>query len=107
MIRNYLKVGARNLWKNKVFSLINIAGLAIGLCCFLLIAIYVLDELSYDRYNKNADRICRANADILFGGNDLRIPQTSDMMGAALAADFPEVESYTRVFTNSGNKLVK
>lgn len=107
MFKNYLKVAFRNLWKNKMFSLINIVGLAIGLCCFLLIAVYVLDELSYDRFYKNSDRIYRINADIRFGGTELHMPQTSDMMGASLKKDYPEVEEYTRIYNSNGNKLIK
>lgn len=107
MIKNYLKVAVRNLWKNKTFSLINIIGLATGLCCFLLISIYVLDELNYDRYNKNVDRIFRISSYVKFGGDEQRISQTSDMMGAALKKDYPEVEEYTRVFNNDGSKLIK
>ena len=52
MIKNYLKIAWRNILRNKVFSFVNIAGLAIGLSCFTLIALYVVDELSYDRYNE-------------------------------------------------------
>ena len=107
MFRNYFKVAIRNLWKNKTFSIINIVGLAIGLCCFLLIAIYVIDEASYDRFHKNASRIYRINSDIRFGGDEMKITQTSDMMGSTLRKDYPEVEEYTRVFTNSGSKLIK
>lgn len=90
-----------------MFSFINILGLATGLCCFLLIAVYVLDELSYDRFYKNADRIYRINSDIKFGGNDLHMPVTSDIMGAALKNDYPEVEEYTRIYNSTGSKLVK
>ena len=107
MFRNYFKVAIRNLWKNKTFSIINIVGLAIGLCCFLLIAIYVIDEASYDRFHKNASSIYRINSDIRFGGDEMKITQTSDMMGSTLRKDYPEVEEYTRVFTNSGSKLIK
>lgn len=107
MFKNYFKVAIRNLWKNKTFSLINIVGLAIGLSCFLLIAVYVMDELSYDRFHKSANRIYRINSDIRFGGNELHIPHTSDMMGGILKKDYPEIETYTRLFTNSGSKLVK
>ncbi|WP_226998995.1 hypothetical protein [Flavisolibacter tropicus] len=84
MLKNYIKVALRNLIKNKAFSIINITGLACGLACFLLIAIYVLDEISYDRFNQNAERIYRINSDIRFGGTDLHLPVTSDMMGATL-----------------------
>ena len=107
MFKNYLKIALRNLWKNKVFSIINIAGLAIGLCCFLLIAIYVLDELSYDRHFPQADRTYRINSEIRFGGNEMRIPQTSDMMGSLLRKDYAEVEQYTRVYASSGSKHVR
>jgi putative ABC transport system permease protein len=107
MLRNYLKIAIRNLWKNKTFSFINIAGLAIGLSCFLLIALYVLDELSFDKYNANADRIYRINSDIRFGGADLHMPVTSDMMGQLLKKDYPQVEQYTRLYSFNGDKLVK
>jgi putative ABC transport system permease protein len=107
MLRNYLKIAIRNLWKNKTFSFINIAGLAIGLGCFLLIALYVLDELSFDKYNANADRIYRINSDIRFGGADLHMPVTSDMMGQILRKDYPQVEQYTRLYTFNGDKLIK
>jgi putative ABC transport system permease protein len=66
MFTNYLKIAWRSLLKNKGFSIINIVGLAIGLSCFLLIALYVVDELSYDRFYPNADRIYRVDADIKF-----------------------------------------
>jgi putative ABC transport system permease protein len=107
MFRNYLKIAVRNLWKNKTFSFINIAGLAIGLSCFLLIALYVLDELSFDNYNANADRIYRINSDIRFGGADLHMPVTSDMMGQILKKDYPQVEQYTRLYSFNGDKLIK
>lgn len=107
MFKNYLKVALRNLWKQKTFSAINIIGLATGLCCFLLIALYVIDELSYDKYNDKADRIYRINSDILFGGANLHFTQTSDMMGEALKKDYPQVEEYTRIYNNNGNKLIK
>src|SRR5215212_9699573 len=106
MVKNYLKIAWRNLVKNKTFSIINIAGLAIGLSCFLLIALYVLDELSFDRFNKKSDRIYRINSDIKFGGSDLRLPVASDMMGQVLKKDYPEVEQYTRIY-GQGGLLIK
>jgi putative ABC transport system permease protein len=107
MIKNYLKIAWRNLLKNKTFSLINIAGLASGLACFILIALYVADELSYDRYNEKASRIYRINSDIVFGGNKLHMAVTADPMGAIMKKDYPEVEQYTRIYGSSGAKLVK
>ena len=107
MLRNYLKIAWRNLVKNKAYSVINITGLAIGLACFLLIALYVMDELSYDRFYPNADRIYRINSDIKFGGANLHMAVTSDMMGQLLKKDYPQVEQYTRIYTFSGDKLIK
>jgi len=107
MFRNYLKIALRNLWKQKAFSAINIIGLAVGLCCFLLISMYVLDELSFDKYNQKAERIYRINSDIIFGGNALHLPVSSDMMGAILKKDYPQVEEYTRIYASNGSKLVK
>ena len=104
MFRNFIKVTLRNLWKNKIFSVINVVGLAIGLCCFMLISLYVVEELSYDRHHKAADRIYRINSDIRFGGNEIHVTQTSDMMGAALRKDYPEVEEYTRIYSSNGNR---
>ena len=107
MIKNFLKIAWRNLVKNKSYSIINITGLAIGLACFLLIALYVMDELSYDRFYPNADRIYRVNSDIHFGGADLHMPVTSDMMGELLKKDYPQVENYTRIYSFVGPKLIK
>jgi putative ABC transport system permease protein len=107
MLKNYLKIGWRNLLKNKTFSLINIIGLAIGLSCFILISLFVLDELSFDRFNANADRIYRVNSDLIFNGSELRLPVASDMMGSTLKKDYPQVEEFTRVFTSNGSKLIR
>src|SRR6266511_2105864 len=105
MFKNYLKIAWRNLIKNKVFSFINVAGLAIGLSCFLLITLYVMDELSFYKYNDKAEQIYRVNS--RFGSAGLLSPLTSDMMGQLLKKDYPEVENYTRIFTFAGSKLVK
>ena len=107
MFKNYFKIAWRNLVKNKTFSLINIIGLASGLACFILIALYVTDELSYDRFNEKAGRIYRINSDIVFGGNKLHLAVASDPMGAALKKDYPQVEEFVRFFTSSGSKLIK
>lgn len=107
MIKNFLKIAWRNLVKNKAYSFINITGLAIGLSCFLLIALYVMDELSYDRFYPDADRIYRIHSDIRFGGANLHMPVTSDMMGQILKKDYPQIENYTRIYTFSGNKLIR
>jgi len=107
MFKNYIKISWRNLVRNRIFSIINITGLAIGLSCFLLIALYVMDELNYDRHFENANRIYRINSDIRFGGDNLHMALTSDMMGQLLKKDYPQVEEFTRIFTFNGEKLIK
>jgi putative ABC transport system permease protein len=107
MLKSYLIIAWRNLIRNKTFSIINIVGLAIGLACFVMISLYVLDELSYDRFNVNADRIYRINSDIRFGGGELHASVSSDMTGQLLKKDYPQVEQYTRIYNSSGYKLIK
>ncbi|MEP7110119.1 MAG: ABC transporter permease [Ferruginibacter sp.] len=107
MLKNYFKITWRNLLRNKTFSFINIAGLAIGLGCFLLITLYVTDELSYDRYNEKAGRIYRIDTDIRLGGTDLKLAVCSDPMGATLKKDYPQVEQFVRFYNSNGSKLIK
>jgi putative ABC transport system permease protein len=107
MIKNYMKVAWRNLIKNKVFSLINIVGLATGLTCFILITLYVSDEISYDRFNEKADRIYRINSFIKLGGSELRLAVSSDPMGAVLKKDFPQVEEFVRFYNSNGSKSIR
>ena len=106
MLRNYLKTAFRNLWKSKGFSAINIIGLAIGLATCLLILIFVMDELGYDRYNVKADRIYRLDGDIKFGGNHFNLAVAPAPAGPAVRRDYPEVETEMR-FRGQGGRLVK
>ena len=106
MLRNYLKTALRSLWKSKGFSAINIVGLAIGLATCLLILIFVMDELSYDRYNVKADRIYRLDGDIKFGGNHFILAVAPAPAGPAVRRDYPEVEKEVR-FRMQGGRLVK
>ena len=107
MIRNYLKTALRNLLKNKGFTLINVFGLALGLATCLLIVFYVADELSYDRYNVNAELIYRVNNDIKFGGTEGSYAIAPSPAAAALKADFPEIEAVTRFRNVGGNQVRK
>jgi len=106
MLKNYFKVAFRSLWKNKGYSAINIFGLAIGIGTCLLISLYVLDELSYDKFNKNASRIYRIDADIKFGGDEQKLAVCPDPMAFTMVKDYPEVENAVR-FRNYGPSLVK
>ena len=97
MFKNYLKVALRNLWKSKGFSAINIIGLAAGLGVCLLIVLYVADEWSYDRYNKNADRIYRLDADIYFNGTQFTSSISPKPLAFTLAKECPQVEQMVRI----------
>jgi putative ABC transport system permease protein len=90
MLKNYIKIALRNLIKQKSYSLINIAGLAIGLTCAILILLYVQFELSYDRFHDNADRVYRITW--MSGNPQTRTPHP---MALAMAQDFPEVTEAT------------
>ncbi len=107
MIRNYIKTAFRNLLKNKGFTAINVLGLALGLATCLLIVFYVFDELSFDRYNVNADRIYRINNDVKFGGNEGSYSESPAPTAAALKVDFPEIEQVTRFRQRGGNQVKK
>jgi len=107
MFKTYLKTAWRSLLKNKVNAFINITGLAIGLACFLMITLYVINELSYDSFYPDKDQIYRVNTDFKFGGSDMHMAQTSDIMGPALKKDYPQVENYTRIYNNDGAKLIQ
>ncbi|GGA98087.1 ABC transporter permease [Puia dinghuensis] len=106
MLQNYLKVALRNLWKSKGFSAINIIGLAAGLGVCLLIVLYVIDELSYDKYNLKADRIYRIDADIYFNNTGFLAAVTPKPMALTLVKEYPQVEQMVR--TNyQGDIMVK
>ncbi len=106
MLKNYLKIAWRTLRKQQGFTFINVFGLAIGLACCMLIMLYVLDELSYDRYNAKADRIYRINTDVKFGGTDSRMAVSADPLGPTLKQDYPQVEQFVRLHQR-GTWLVK
>jgi len=98
MIKNYFKTAWRNLWKNKTFSFINIAGLAIGMAACLLILQYVSFKLSYDQFNKNAADIYRVYNDRYQNGKLIQHGTiTYSAIGKALQDDYPEVINHARV----------
>jgi len=99
MIKNYFKTAWRNLIRAKAFSAINIMGLAIGLTAFLLLALYIKDELGYDRFHEHGDRIYRVSREFLSddGSTSLHLAQVAPPYGPLIAQDFPEVERVVRL----------
>lgn len=108
MIRNYLKVAARNLLKHKAYSAINILGLAVGIAASVLIGLYVLDELSYDRFHDKADRIYRVVADWSNEG-DSAIHQlgTPSLLAKTLRDMYPQAETVTQMSGRIDEIIVK
>jgi putative ABC transport system permease protein len=106
MFRNYLKIAFRSLRKSKGFTALNIIGLAAGLGVCLLIVLYVTDELSYDRYNVNADRIYRIDEDSYINNTRFDAVTVSKFLGPTLVASYPKIQQMVR-FRNPGNQLVR
>lgn len=107
MLSNYLKIAYRNLIKHTSYSIINILGLSFGMTCFILISLYVVDELSFDSYHENADRVYRVvSVKPDASGKDVKIASTSFNASTALLAEVPEVEKASKVFS-WGRVLIK
>ncbi len=99
MFKNDLIFSIKNILRFNTYSLINIFGLAIGLASFILIALYVYDELSYDKYHTKSDRIYRVTSELDFNGTGEESSSQPFPLGPSLTKDYPEyVESYVRFF---------
>ena len=98
MLKNYFKIAWRNLMKNKVFSFINIFGLTVGLVSFLLIALYVFDELTFDRFHKNVDNIYRIiETQTTPEGKETRIAGAPSQLAEKAKSDLPEIKDVARI----------
>jgi putative ABC transport system permease protein len=106
MIKNYLKIALRNFQRHKGYSFINIAGFSVGMAVCLMILIYVRHELSYDKYNKDVERIFRITQDIRTQTSNRVFAAVSPMVAPTLKAEYPQVENAARVL-RTGPRLVK
>jgi putative ABC transport system permease protein len=108
MLYNYLKIAYRSLLKYKFISLINVSGLAIGFTCCLLIVGYILNEISYDRKNPEADQIYRVTRTFHSdkGVVSLKLASVAPPFGPLLVNDFPDIQKMTRVLA-LGNSAMK
>ncbi|MDN3551101.1 ABC transporter permease [Mucilaginibacter aquaedulcis] len=102
MFKSYFKTAIRSLLKNKTFSVINIAGLAMGTLCCLYIVLFVAHQYSYDKHYRNAGDIYRVTTTINNTGDKHTIATSSPPIVPAMKADFPEVVQYTRVIPTLG-----
>ncbi len=98
MIKHYLLVAWRNLVRQKTYAFLNIAGLAIGLGCFIIIMLWVQHELSYDKHNENYENLYRVGIDIKIGDQEGKGTSTSGSMAGPLVEDYPEVLAAARIY---------
>jgi len=97
MLKNYFKTAFRNIWKNKIFSFINIFGLAIGLACCILMFLFISNELSYDKFNVHAGNIYRVTS--IADGTDgkINLAVTPSPWAPLMQQEYPEIKKYTRL----------
>jgi putative ABC transport system permease protein len=98
MIRNFIRVAFRNLGKQRFYTLLNVVGLSIGIACFVMITLYVVDELSYDRFHQQAEQTYRVAIKGELSGQDIDVAVTCPPMAEALVQEYPEVERSTRLY---------
>lgn len=97
MLKNYIIIAIRNLFRQKMYSVINILGLAVGLACSIIIFLYVVNELSYDKYNANSERIYRIVMKGKIHEQKLNAAITPALMAGAMLQEIPEVEQVARI----------
>jgi putative ABC transport system permease protein len=97
MLRNFLKISIRNLVRNKTYSIINILGLSIGMACSIIIFLFIVDEVSYDRYHDNANNIYRVGIDASMQGNQMNAFITGSPLGRTFVSEVPEVIKSARI----------
>ena len=97
MLRNYFKVAVRNILKHKFYSAINVLGMTIGVTACILIVLYVVDELSYDRFHEKSDRMYQVGLHGKIGGQEVRTANTCPPLWRAMADEIPDVEATTRI----------
>lgn len=105
MGRHYLKIAWRNIKRNKGYSFLNISGISIGLAAFWLIALYVADELSYDKFFSNSEQIFRVVQHSNWDNGKMDIALTSSPFAVALKNKFPEVEEAVRINIEGGDLI--
>ncbi|MCF8223291.1 MAG: ABC transporter permease [Bacteroidales bacterium] len=106
MFRSLLKHSIKSFRKQKGYVFINIIGLTLGIATSLLISLYVLNELSYDKYNEKKDRIHKLILNGKIGGQEVRVTATAAIIGPTIAKDYPEVESFCRM-NSLGNTVLR
>ncbi len=104
MFKNYFKIALRNLLRHKGYSVINMAGLAVGMVCCILIGLYIEDELSFDRFHKNVDRLFVITGEHPVPGRTLATPYS---LASTLQASMPEIEQTARVWEGEALPVIR
>jgi len=99
MLKSYIKIAWRNLSKNRLYSLVNIGGLTVGIACCILIGLYLANELSYDRFHRNADRLVRVTTEYTVNGALTLEGFCPKPAGPQLAGAFPAIASFVRLLS--------
>ncbi|CCH51933.1 protein of unknown function DUF214 [Fibrisoma limi BUZ 3] len=107
MLSNYLKIAFRQLWRNRLFSLLNIVGLTVGLAVSTFIALYVWHEFHYDRFHPFADRTYRILSVATYGGDEVTFPGLQEAFGREAKRQLPEVEQAVRFSGGFGPTLLQ
>ena len=100
MLSNYLTIALRNFRRQPIYTLLNIAGLTVGIAAALLIMLFITEESRFDTYHEKADRIYRVSADITEPDNAFKWAVTQSPLAMQLKEDYPEVEQYVRFIPN-------
>jgi putative ABC transport system permease protein len=106
MFQNYIKVALRNLSRNKLHSLLNITGLTFGLTCFLILGLYVFDEVTYDHHHTNADRICRVIKHRKSPDEEVKVAGASYKLAEESKKSIGEIENTARI-TQGGRDMLE
>ena len=106
MLKNYIIIALRNIGRQKIYSVINIGGLAIGIACSILLGLYILNELSYDKFHENAPRIVKASMEYEMEGTIGEVGSTPTALLPSMQDKFPEVKTGVRLFYPSMFKPV-
>ena len=101
MVRNYLLVAWRNLWKQRTYTFINLSGMAVGMACCFLLLLYVYHERHYDEFHPNGDRLYRVSYHADFSGSAFELPRIPAPIAPMMGPYFPQVEQVARLYPRS------
>ncbi|MCP4727896.1 MAG: FtsX-like permease family protein [bacterium] len=107
MLRNYIKIALRNIRRHKGFSLINILGLSVGMACCMVIFLFVVSELNYDKYHDDSERIFRIGEHRIVPVGDFRSPLVSGAVAPSMKKDYPQIEQITSIVPLKNGLIIK